>query len=179
MKTKAQLKIQEMAFMLLAVVLFFILSGLFVLTIYYNNLHKKALEISEGKTLSSVTNLADSPEFFCVESKSNCVDGDKAISLINKADYRKFWSFSSLMIVKSRAFNKSYEEMIKCNFANYPDCDVIVIYEKKDKNVRNEEAISTFVALCRKEYEVSYTYDRCEIAKIVAGTSRDKKSGST
>ena len=39
-----------------------------------------------------------------------------------------------------------------------------------DKEVDNERAISSFVAICRKELENGYTYDRCETAKIIAGT---------
>src|SRR3989344_5745502 len=97
---KAQLKIQEMAFMLLAVFLFFALVGLFILSIVYSNINDSAEKIAEERTLSSVISLADSPELSCVAAKSNCIDGDKLISIINKDSYKNFWPYSSLKVVK-------------------------------------------------------------------------------
>ncbi len=177
---KGQLKIQEMAFMLVAVVLFFGLVVLFVLTVVYKNIYNQVNIINQEKTLTSLINLADSPEFRCVTTKSNCVDGDKVISLMNRSFYSNFWQFSSLSIIKSSAFAKNESEMIKCNWANYPDCDLIVIYDKK---VKNERAISSYVAFCRKEYEkvdtyTGYTYDKCEIAKLIAGTELKNPAGT-
>ncbi len=164
---KAQLKIQEMAFMLLAVFLFFVLVGLFALTIIYSNLNEDATRIAEERTLSAVVSLADSPELSCIAAKSNCIDGDKLITMIDKKTYENFWPFSSLKVIKSSGFGKNEEELIKCNFANYPDCDLFVVY---DKNVKNERAVGSFIAFCRKEYENGYTFDKCELAKIIAGT---------
>ncbi len=168
---RSQLKIQEMAFMLVFVFLFFALAGLFALTIFSGNIKQEALKIAEMRTLTSITNLADSPEFYCVVSKSNCIDADKLISLAkNKTNYLIFWPFSSLKVVKMQAFDKKESEMIECNWANYPDCEIFVIYKKENKNIKNERLMSSYVSLCRKEYENGYTYDKCEIAKIVAGT---------
>ena len=77
---KAQLKIQEMAFFLVAIVLFFVLVGLFVFSIVFSNLSKGATSAAEERTLSSITNLADAPEFSCGEP--NCVDADKILGLM-------------------------------------------------------------------------------------------------
>jgi len=164
---RAQLRIQEMSFMIVAVVIFFVLVGLFAFSIIYSNLHEQATEITETRTLSAITNLADSPEFSCGEP--NCVDADKLMGLIGKKNYETFWDFSSLSVVKSSGFDKSKTEMIKCTISNYPNCDKFEVY---DKGVDNEKQISNFVALCRKEYENDYTYDKCEIAKLVAGSER-------
>jgi len=162
---KAQLKIQEMAFFLVAVILFFILVGLFVLSIVYSNLYKGATEAAEQRTLSSITNLAASPEFSC--GKTNCVDGDKLIALMQNKKYENFWPFSSLSVRRGHAFNKTEDEMIKCTLVNYPNCDVFNVY---DKEVANERMISSYVALCRKEVEDNFVYDKCEIAEFIAGT---------
>ena len=162
---KAQLKIQEMAFFLVAIVLFFILVGLFIFSIVFSNLSKSATAIAEDRTLSSITNLADSPEFSCGEP--NCVDSDKLMALMQNSRYENFWPFSSLRVVKSSGFGKAEDEMIKCTTTNYPDCDIFEVY---DKNVANERAISNFVALCRVELENEFNYKKCEIAKLVAGT---------
>lgn len=122
MNKKSQLKIQEMAFMLIGVFLFFVLVGLLMLSIFYQNLKKESIQIKESRTLSLITSLADSPEFSCVSSKSNCVDADKVISLVNKTSYGNFWPFTSLKVVRSRAFNKKESDMIQCNMANYNEC---------------------------------------------------------
>lgn len=164
---KSQLKIMEMSFMLVAVFLFFVLVGLFTLTIFYSNLKDEAIRIDEERTLSAVSSVGDSPELSCIAGKSNCIDGDRLISMIHKKTYEEFWPFSSLKIIKFSGFEKNENELIECNFANYPDCDLFIIYDKKEKN---ERAISSFVAFCRKEYENGYTFDKCELAKIIAGT---------
>ena len=173
MNTKAQLRIQEMAFMLVGVFLFFALVGLIVIGIVYSGLYKTRNELAQQKTFGAMVALADSPEFSCVSSKSNCIDGDKAISLKNKTEYIKFWPFSSLRIItRYSAFNLNYDEMIECTNANYPDCDVITVY---DTGASGEIASSNFVAFCRKEYQdfgnlQGRSYDDCEIGMIVAGT---------
>lgn len=164
---KGQLRIQEMAFMLLAVFLFFTLVGLFALTLVYTNVSDSASQIAEDRTLSSVTSLADTPEMSCVASKSNCIDGDKLVNLIDKEIYGSLWPYSSLSIISFSGFNKEERDLLVCTKANYPNCDVFNIY---DKGAETERKISTHVALCRKELENGFTYDKCENAKIVAGT---------
>src|SRR3989344_1553980 len=165
--SKAQLKIQEMSFVLLAVFLFFVLVGLLVVSLFFSGLKDEATRIAEERTLSSLTSIADSPELSCVASKSNCIDGDKLISLLNNTVYEQFWPFSSLKVIKYSGFGKKGKELITCTFANYPDCDVLVVYDKK---VSNERTIGSFIAFCRKEFENGYTYDKCEVGRILAGT---------
>lgn len=166
---KAQMNIQEMLFILLGVFFFFVLVGMFVLSVFYSGMYKEATDIAKSRTLSSITNLASTPEFSCGEP--NCVDADKLMGLVQyeatNKNYRNYWPFSSLYVVRTSAFNKPFESMIECTAGTYPDCDKFSVY---DKNVKNEESISSYVALCRKELEEGYTYNKCEIAKLVAGT---------
>ena len=162
---KAQLKIQEMAFMLVAVILFFILVGLFAVSIVFKNIQESSQDIKEEATLSAIEYLAGTGEFVCPGTRTNCVDADKLMGLINKKSYESFYSFSSLRVIKYSGFNKKESELIECNIQNYPDCDIINIY---DKNV-NENVIHSFVALCRRDYEKS-SYEKCEIAQLWAGT---------
>src|SRR3989338_978299 len=163
---RSQIKIQEMAFMLVAVVLFFALVGLFLFSIFYINMVKEANSLREFKTLSSVINLANSPEFNCVDLRANCVDEDKLINLVDRNVYRNFCQFSSLRLIKNSDFNKTEDKIIKCNPGNYPDCDEFIIYDKK---VKNERLIQSHVALCRTEYKENY-YEKCEIGKLIAGS---------
>ncbi len=162
----AQLSIQEMSFMLVAVFLFFLLVGLFALSIAYSNIKEEASKIAEERTQSSIINLADSPEFGCID-KTNCIDGDKLVALTNRTVYQNFWPFSSLKIVTFSGFGMDEDKLVECTKSSYPDCNIFKIYDKK---VRDERAISSFIVLCRKKFENDYTYDSCEIAKIIAGT---------
>ena len=165
---KGQLKIQEMAFMLVAIILFFILVGLFAVSIVYKNIQESATQIAEEKTFSAIENLAGTAEFSCSSGKSNCVDADKLMALINKKSYKDFWAFSSLSVVRYSGFSKNESDFIECNLQNYPDCDIIKVYDKKVK----ENVIHSFVALCRKEYENNAPYEKCEVAQLWAGTER-------
>jgi hypothetical protein len=167
LKNNAQLKIQETAFMLIALILFFVLVILFVMSIVYKNLYQKANDLAQERTLSAITNLAGTSEFICPGSKTNCVDEDKVMALKDKKSYNEFWAFSSLYIIKSSGFSKDEKEFKECNLGNYPDCDIIRIY---DKGIKSETLISSFVALCRREYENNYPYEKCDIAKLIAGT---------
>ena len=168
---KGQLRIQEMALMLIAVFFFFTLVGLFIFAIVYANLQDSATKIAEDRTISSVISLSNSPELSCVASRSNCVDEDKLISLVGKTAYQNFWPFSSLKVYRLSAFDKDESELVVCNTGNYPRCDLFIVY---DKNVANERSVSTFITLCRKELDNGYTYDKCEVAKIVAGTQLNR-----
>ncbi len=167
MKNKAQLKIQEMAFMLVAVFLFFILVGLFIMSILFINMQDEASKLAEQKTFAAVVSLADTPELSCIATKSNCIDGDKLITLLNKTVYQNFWPFSSIRVITMSGFGKDYNEMVECTLENYPECELFNVYDKK---VENENAVGTFVALCRKQFENIGVYDKCEIARIIAGT---------
>jgi len=163
---------QEMAFMLVGVIMFFVFVGLFGVAILFNMLRNSAQQTAENNALAAIKNLASSPEFYCATSKTNCIDSDKAMALSNIPDYKKFYSFSRLEIIKSSAFKKNPSDMVKCTMANYPDCEEIVIY---DKNVAYEKAVSSYVALCRIEVENGANYQKCELAKLVAATE-DKSS---
>ena len=149
--------------MLVAIFIFFVLVGLFAFSIIYSNVQKQANAAAEARTYSLITSIADSPELNCVGSRTNCIDSDKLLALGSNKNYQNYWPFSSLMVIKIT--NKTEEKMINCNTANYPNCDKFVVYDKK---VKNENKISSFAALCRSEYEEG-VYEKCEIAKIIAG----------
>src|SRR3989344_3030780 len=88
---RAQLKIQQMAFMLMAVTLFFILVGMFFLVIKFSGLKESATMLEEENAMLLATKIANSPEFSCGNAfgttKIACIDSDKMIVLkenINK-----------------------------------------------------------------------------------------------
>ena len=83
---KAQMKIQQMAFMLIAITLFFVLVGLFIVSAAFSGLKDKAKQLEEQEAITLVSKLANSPEFSCGTAyggqKVNCIDLDKLIPLI-------------------------------------------------------------------------------------------------
>ena len=161
---RGQLKIQQMAFMLMAVTLFFVLVGIFILVVKFSGLKESATALEEKNAMLLVTKLANSPEFSCGEgfgtNRINCVDADKVMVLkenINK--YADFWGVSNIEIRKIYPVEKE----IICDIGNYPDCNVI---RMRSKEVSGTD-LSNFVSLCRKESFGGEIYDKCELAKIM------------
>ena len=159
---KAQLKIQQMAFMLIAITLFFALVGLFFLTFQLSKIRETAGVLEEKNALLLVTKLANSPEFSCgdaFESKTNCVDSDKMMALKNNiGKYEKFWGVSNIQIRKIYPASQGKE----CTGSNYPDCNIIKLFGGE---IGSE--YSNYVALCRKDSFAGKDFDRCEIAKLM------------
>lgn len=161
---KAQIKIQQTAFMLIAVTLFFVLVGLFVLSFKLSNMKKNAEELEQENAMLLATKLANSPEFSCENSfggeKGACIDADKVMMLKqNIEEYTDFWGVSNIRIRKVYPA----EEEKECTISNYPDCTTINLFGKE---VQGYDA-SNFVSLCRKEGGEGYSYDKCELARII------------
>jgi hypothetical protein len=165
-KTKrGQLKIQQMAFMLIAVTFLFILVGVFFLSIRLYNIKKIATNLEEENAMLLVSKLANSPEFSCGNAfgpRGSCVDSDKLMVLKGMTDY----SESDLWGVAKIEIRKIYpdEGNTICNEKNYPNCGIIQIYDKK---VNTLPATSNFVSLCRKESSEKIIYDKCELAILM------------
>ena len=155
---KAQLKIQEMAFMLMAVIIFFVMAGMFFLIIVYNDLYHQADILAREEAISIVVNLANTPEFSC---GTLCMDTDKLIVMTDRASYEDFWPITSLVVTKV-----SEEEKIECNEKNYPNCNYFKVY---DEETESEQGVETFVSLCRKDKINGFVYDKCELGKIIVG----------
>lgn len=168
---RSQLRIQQMSFMLLAVVLFFILVGLFYVGVRMRGLRDSAEDLTQQKTISTISIIAETAEFECGEGLGEavlCIDSDKLIVMLNKEGYRSLWpsDIESLKVVK--IFPKTEEE-IECNKNNYPDCNSFEIFDGGGSQVY----ISSFAALCRKDLKNDYSYDKCEIAKIIGGVKKN------
>lgn len=165
---RAQLKIQQMIFMLIAVVFLFILVGLFFLSIRLYNVKQVASSLEEQNALLLVSKLANSPEFSCGNafgsSRTSCIDFDKLMALKEHADeYSNFWGVAKIEV------RKVYpdEGNIICDETNYPNCGIVQIL---DKSVNTSPAESNFVSLCRKELTSSMIYDKCELAILMVSS---------
>jgi hypothetical protein len=164
MKKNAQMKIQQMAFMLMAVTLFFVLVGMFVLLFSSTGLKQTALALEEKNTLLLVSKLANSPEFSCGNSfgsnKINCIDEDKVMVLKDSIEkYRELWG-SGIQNIIIRTIPIGEAKL--CTLGSYSDCNTIDIFSKGSIGF----PIENFVSLCRKQAGSNGVYDKCEIAKL-------------
>ncbi len=168
-----QMKIQQMTFMLVAVTLLFILVGMFFLTMRLYDLKKTATNLEEKNAMLLVSRLANSPEFSCGNffggSRTSCVDFDKLIALKNRVgEETGIWDVAKIELRKIYPVG----EDIICEENNYPDCNIVKIFDKK---VNTLPAISNFVSLCRKETNGIMIYDKCELALLMV-SSQEKRT---
>lgn len=154
---KAQLKIQQMAFMLMAVFIFFVLAGLFYIVIESTSLKKQATLLEKNNAIELARMLASSAEFSCGDY---CIDGDRAMVLNKRTAYKNLWAAASIEIRTISASNE-----VLCTELNYPNCTLIKIY---DKGVSGSTA-SSFVSLCKRNKEGDYISYKCELAKLIVG----------
>jgi len=162
---KAQIKIQQMAFMLIAVFIFFALVGMFMLMFKMGDLREAASLLEEKNAILLLSKFANSPEFSCGEAfgdmKSSCIDLDKVMALKeNIRVYHNFWEKSNIEI---RWIYPSPEEEIECSDLNYPNCNIIKVYSGIEEGI----GVSNFVSLCRKDTQEGMVYDKCEIGKLI------------
>ena len=157
---KSQLKIQEMSFMLLGLVLFFIIAGMFFLMMSNSGLKKSYAGLSEAKSIASISKLVDSPELSY--GKALSVDVDKVVVLKSRESFQDFWEVEGGLVIQ-RIYPYSEEEN-ECFLGASLNCNTLTL--KEVEGDYNE--ISSFVALCRKETKSGYVYDKCELGKISA-----------
>lgn len=160
---KAQMKIQQTAFMLIALTIFFVLVGLFALNMKMSNLKQTVADQKELNAQILLGKIANSPEFACGESfgdqMTNCIDFDKAMIIKSKAsNYSSFWGIANIELMR---LSSSLEDL--CNAGNYPDCKNLRILS--DDLIGN--SLSTFISLCRRDSYQEEPFDQCEIAKLI------------
>jgi len=146
---RSQLKIQQMAFMILAVFFFFILVGLLFLSWQSRGIKENFEQLQKEQAISSLSVISDMPELNCGSRESLCIDEDKIHVMSNSSQYEKLWPVESVKIYKI-----------------YPVLETFVVYDSGQKNTKE---YSTYVSICKKMKEFGSVYDKCEIGKLVTG----------
>lgn len=164
---KGQMKIQQMAFMIVAVFFFFILVGLFFISIQLKDIKKKALVLNREQAINSLRVISDMSELNCNSRETLCIDRDKLriMSGSKGKEYKEVWPVESIKVYQ---IYPSFVSPIKCP-AN--PCNFYEIYNSGEKNI---EEVSTYVSLCEKKADNSYIYENCEIAKLLVGIKNEK-----
>lgn len=154
---KAQLKIQQMSFMLIAVIILFAIIALFYFTISFSGLNQTKINLDREKAAEIAVKIASTPEFI-FNGMPNSIDADKLMILKSEEKYNDFWGVNGIIIQKIYPAG----ENIECKLSNYPDCSTIKLFTSK--NLAPEKA---FVSLCRKQEINGRPYDKCEMAVIM------------
>lgn len=167
------MEIQQMAFMILAVFLFFILVGLFFLGIQFRDIKKNAVQLQTEQAISSLKVIADMPELNYDSHESLSLDEDKLRIMSGNFGtyYSEFWPVASVKVYK---IYPKFDELVKCPAL---DCNYFEVYDtlsghenlQAGNGQESMKTYSTYVSICKKIKETGYVYDRCEIGKLVAG----------
>ena len=164
--SKGQLKIQQMAFVLIAFIILFGLVLMFYVSLRLSSVKVDVNELRHANAQELVRKLAGTPEFaWTSDDCASCIDIDKVFALKNRsAVYRSFWGAQVKMLRVETVYPAAQRE-IECVPSTYPDCNRITLIEQ-GAGYQTDEA---FVALCRMEGQPSYT--RCALGKIIMGVA--------
>jgi hypothetical protein len=148
-----------MAFVLLAIMIFFAMVSLIYFSIRLNALRGDAQDLQDSEAKELVRRLAGSAEFR-YDSCDNCIDLDKVLILSEQESYKGFWNLDYLRV------DVVYPERSgECSKASYPDCkSITVIQNDEDFGIPS----SSFVNLCRRAFEGGEYYGECSIGRIYA-----------
>lgn len=160
--SRAQIKIQQMAFVLVAFMILFGIVALFYVSIKTSSLKTEATELRHDQARELVRKLASYPELRSSECAS-CVDLDKALVLKKRKSYDGFWGKNIAFLKIKMIYPSNNTKEIECSVGTYPACNTITLINSNETYV-SEEA---FIAVCR--YEGNEGYVKCELGKIVIG----------
>jgi len=161
--TRGQFKIQQMAFMIMAVFFFFILVGLFFVGWVFKDVESSAERLQEDQSISSMKVIADMTELNCDSREDFCLDEDKLKVMTNSNLSRIYADFWPVASVKVYRVYPAFDSVVECPGAG---CNY---YEIFDNGQRNTKEFSTYVSICKKLKESGYVYDRCDVGKLLVG----------
>ena len=174
---RGQMKIQEMSFVLVAIMIFFGIVVIFVLKIGLNGLKNDVSDQRAEDANELVRKIASIPEFaFTATDCDKCIDLDKVMALKGKKSYfpngtKGFWDLDYLQIRTLYPLKNG-----ECRTGNYPDCQTMTLINNSGYT---GIASSAYVALCRQEFKQG-SYIKCELGRISAsGKSLDSTVGVT
>ncbi len=160
-----------MAFVLVALVVFFAMAAMIYLSISIANIKDRAETLYEKEALEIARSLASSPELILSSSPcEGCIDLDKALQLKYQVKYQEFWNLDYLAIKRIYPIPVTKAE---CDLTNYPDnCDTITIIPNKTADIGS--TARAFVSLARRHPTTTGDF-KYEIGKLY--TSDKDKNG--
>jgi|GEM_PF-2904430 hypothetical protein len=160
----AQFQIQQMAFMIIAIFIFFALAAIFVLQISLSDLEGSSADIKTEKAINFLSTIPSMTELSFDDSCPNCLDRDKLVVLSDfGVEYKRFFPLESLKAFKVYPVP---EDNIVAGELNCPSRDCIVIFEGSNTSFQE---YATFVPVCTKSRRQGILRKECEVWKLVGG----------
>jgi hypothetical protein len=159
--SRGQMKIQQMAFVLVAIMILFAIVAIFYISIRFSTLREDVTDLKKEEIIESVRKISGTPEFLfsSFEDCAACIDLDKAFIIKNRDTYQNFWEGISLLQIER--IYPTYQSN-ECDSQNYPRCNKVTLVKEE-----NYESFESYVSLCR--YDSSIEQTKCELGKIVMG----------
>ena len=158
--SKGQMKVQQMAFVLVALFIFFTLVALVYFSIISQKIVRDASFLREEGAKQEARAITGIPEFiWTFEDCVSCIDFDKALMIKERVVYDSFWN--QINFFQFRRLEPRYETE-ECTRINYPECNSITVIDADRTN-----AVSTFVALCY--YDKIHNFKKCDLGLILMG----------
>jgi hypothetical protein len=154
---KSQLKIQQTAFMLLALVVLFSIVIIFYFNFTRTSRVNEANDLMTQEAYSLLQKFSGNPEFSCVDSSGMvyCLDEDKLVALSNMSSKYKDY-FSGIASLQVREI--------------YPSNKTIIIYNSPANSATEEVLMySAFIPLCKLQVFEGYNWQQCKLAKFIVG----------
>ena len=153
---KAQVKIQEMAFVLVAVVFLFALLFLFFARFQSSQIQERVTEVREARTITMLRVVTSFPELRCSKSfgsasEINCIDKDKLMVFDESSSMQNKYS----SIWRSVFISKITIDEI------YPQDESYIIYDNSNAG-DSIITYSTYIPLC----EETINKLNCVVAKV-------------
>jgi hypothetical protein len=160
-RKRADVRIQQMSFMILFVFIFFSVAALFFLSIHTRGIKENFADLQRETAIASISTISNMPELNCDSSRTLCLDEDKLyVFASHSSDYEEFWPVASIKVRK--VFPKQREE-IQCPSSN---CSFYKIYVSTEKNIQE---YGTFVNICKKTNDQGYIQEECGIGRLEVG----------
>lgn len=158
---KADMKIQQMTFMIIFVFIFFAFVGLFFIKIQTHGLTATSESLKKQATISSLETITNMPELNCESGKPFCIDEDKLYVLSSMSDvYSNLWPIASIEV------RKLYPKITKEVVCPGENCTTYKIYKSSQESI---QVYGTFVSLCKKIRRDGQSQDDCTIARLSIG----------
>jgi hypothetical protein len=150
--SKAQMKIQQMAFMLVTLMVFFSLVALIYFSISLSGLKKDVASLQDDEAKELARKMAGTPElgFTATSDCSSCIDYDKAKEIANE------FKNPDLHDKYQNLWNIDYLE-IECVSSQGSGCSSLIVIGDDDTDKSTK---TTFITLARWDGSINnYRYD--------------------
>ncbi len=161
---KAQIQIQEMAFVLVGLFLLFAFAFLGFAAWQTSLMKQQATSLRLEKATVMINSLISMPELACSKQLGYCIDEDKLVLFKSYIDkYELLFKSARINYIAVKRIFPKIEDSVECNSDNYPNCNLHVLYNKQDEDTIIH---SSFAVLCH--YDM-FTGNRCDIAEVLVG----------